>query len=148
MSLAELVSPQAVVPSLRANSKKQIFLELADRAAQITGLTDREIFDGLVQREKLGTTGIGHGIAIPHAELVDLPVRFGLFARMERPLDWEATDGEPVDLIFVLLSPAGSGADHLKALALIARALRGGDLAEKLRATDDPAALYAVLTHD
>lgn len=148
MSLAELVSPQAVVPSLRANSKKQIFLELADRAAQITGLTDREIFEGLVQREKLGTTGVGHGVAIPHAELTDLPVRFGLFARMERPLDWEATDGEPVDLIFVLLSPAGAGADHLKALALVARALRHADLAEKLRATDDPAALYAVLTHD
>jgi PTS system nitrogen regulatory IIA component len=147
MSLGELLQPDAIVPALRANSKKQVLLEVADRAASVTGLPDRVIFDGLVQRERLGPTGLGHGVAIPHAELAGLGRMVGIFARMERPLDFGATDGEPVDLIFVLLTPTGCGADHLKALALVARALRDPHLLATLRATEDPDALYAVLTH-
>jgi PTS system nitrogen regulatory IIA component len=98
-----------------------------------------------VQREKLGSTGVGNGIAIPHGKLPNLAKLFGLFARLERPVDFEALDGQPVDLVFLLLAPAGAGADHLKALARVARLLRDPDIASKLRDSRDAEAIYAVL---
>ncbi|TBW41261.1 transcriptional regulator [Siculibacillus lacustris] len=147
MELGDFFPLEAIVPSLRANSKKQVLLELAARAGSVTGLSDRAIFDALVQRERLGTTGVGHGIAIPHAEVPGLTQMIGVFARMERPIDFGATDDQTVDLIFVLLTPIGYGADHLKALAMIARALQDVRLTAKLRATSDPAALWALLAH-
>ena len=109
-------------------------------------LPEREIFDTLLHRERLGSTGIGDGIAIPHGKLVQLTRIVGVFARLDRPVDFDALDDEPVDLVFLLLAPEGAGADHLKALARIARVLRDGDTATKLRASRDPAALYALLT--
>ncbi|MEO1199051.1 MAG: PTS IIA-like nitrogen regulatory protein PtsN [Pseudomonadota bacterium] len=145
MSLEDLVSPEAVVASLKANTKKQAIQELSERAGERFDRPARDIFDQLLQRERLGSTGIGHGVAIPHARLNGLDKIVGLFARLERPIDFEAVDDEPVDLLFLLLAPEGEGADHLKALSRIARALRDTDTAKKLRLTRDPAALYAIL---
>src|SRR3982074_2441966 len=145
MPLTDLVAPQAVVPALKVNSKKQAIQELAARAAGLTGQSERDILEILQQRERLGSTGIGNGIAIPHGKLPKLERLFGLFARLDRPIDFEALDGQPVDLIFLLLAPEPAGADHLKALARIARLLRDLDIAKKLRASRDAQAIYSVL---
>jgi PTS system nitrogen regulatory IIA component len=145
MSLTDLIAPNAVIPGLKATSKKQAIQELAAHAAQLTGQNERTIAEVLLQREKLGSTGVGNGIAIPHGKLAKLPKLFGLFARLERPIDFEALDGQPVDLIFLLLAPEAAGADHLKALARVARLLRDPEIAQKLRDSHDAEALYAVL---
>jgi PTS system nitrogen regulatory IIA component len=145
MPLNDLVSPNAVIPALRVNGKKQALQEIAAKAAELTGQSDRAILEILLQREKLGSTGVGNGVAIPHGKLPKLPRVFGLFARLERAVDFEALDNQPVDLVFLLLAPEGAGADHLKALARVARLLREGDVARKLRDSNDAAAIYAVL---
>lgn len=145
MPLTDLVSPTAVIPALKANSKKQALQEIAAKAADLTELSDRTIFEILLQREKLGSTGVGNGVAIPHGKLPNLNKVFGLFARLDRPIDFEALDGQPVDLIFLLLAPEGAGADHLKALARVARLLRDPEVARKLRDSSNAEALYAVL---
>lgn len=146
MDLSDLIRPEAILPSLKANSKKQAIQALAEKAATLTGLTEREIFDTLLQRERLGSTGVGGGIAIPHGKLAKLDRIVGMFARLARPIDFEALDDQPVDLVFLLLAPEGAGADHLKALARIARLLREPGIAGKLRASADKSALYVVLT--
>jgi PTS system nitrogen regulatory IIA component len=143
--LADLVAPNAVIAALKVNGKKQALQELAARAAALTGQNERAIFEILTQREKLGSTGVGNGIAIPHGKLPKLTKLFGLFARLARPVDFEALDGQPVDLVFLLLAPEGAGADHLKALARVARLLRDPDIVRKLRDSRDAEALYAVL---
>src|SRR6201995_4935457 len=145
MPLTDLVAPQAVIPALRINNKKQAIQELAARAAELTGHNEREILEILQQREKLGSTGIGNGIAIPHGKLPKLERLFGLFARLDRPIDFEALDGQPVDLIFLLLAPEGAGADHLKDRPRVAGLLRKTDVVRKLRDSRDAEALYAVL---
>ena len=145
MSLTDLIAPNAVVPALRVTSKKQAIQELAAQAAQLTGHSESTIAEILMQREKLGSTGVGNGVAIPHGKLPKLAKLFGMFARVEHPVDFEALDGQPVDLIFLLLAPENAGADHLKALARIARLLRDPDVAQKLRASQDAETLYAVL---
>ncbi len=146
MPLIDLLSPEAVIASLRVNGKKQALQELSDRAAAVSGLSAREIFDAILQRERLGPTGVGDGIAIPHGKLAKCGRIFGVFARLERAIDFEALDGLPVDLIFLLIAPEGAGADHLKALAMIARVLRNPNLAAQLRATRDASGIYSVLT--
>ena len=108
--------------------------------------TSAPIFDTLLQRERLGSTGIGEGIAIPHGKLAGLARLFGLAARLDKPIDFEALDGQPVDILFLLLAPEGAGADHLKALARVARALREPGMLDRIRRTRDADALYAVLT--
>ena len=145
MSLTDLIAPNAIIPVLKVTSKKQAIQELAAQAGQLTGHNERTIAEILLQREKLGSTGVGNGIAIPHGKLPKLGKLFGMFARLERPIDFEALDGQPVDLIFLLLAPETAGADHLKALARIARLLRDPDIGQKLRASQDADALYAVL---
>ncbi|MGZ8387243.1 MAG: PTS IIA-like nitrogen regulatory protein PtsN [Rhodoplanes sp.] len=145
MPLNDLVAPQAVIPALKVNNKKQALQEIAARAAELTGRPEREILDVLMQRERLGSTAIGSGIAIPHGKLPKLDRLLGLFARLDRPIDFEALDGQPVDLIFLLLAPENAGADHLKALARIARLLRDADMTRLLRDSSDREALYAVL---
>src|SRR5262245_35474709 len=146
MPLTDLVAPNGVIPALKVNGKKQAIQELSGRAAKLTGQNERVIFETLMQREKLGSTGVGNGIAIPHGKLPKLEKLFGLFARLDRPIDFESLDGQPVDLIFLLLAPEGAGADHLKALARVARLLREPDTAKKLRDSRDAEAIYAVLT--
>jgi nitrogen PTS system EIIA component len=146
MTLTDLIAPDAVVPALKVNNKKQTIQELAVRAAELTGQNERAILEILLQREKLGSTGVGNGVAIPHGKLPKLGRLFGLFARLERPIDFEALDGQPVDLIFLLLAPETAGADHLKALARVARLLRDPNIARRLRDSRDADALYAVLS--
>jgi len=145
MTLTDIVAPSAIIPALKVNGKKQALQELAARAAELTGQSERAIFEILLQREKLGSTAVGNGIAIPHGKLPKLGRLFGLFARLERPIDFEALDSQPVDLIFLLLAPEAAGADHLKALARVARLLRDPEITRKLRESSDTDALYAVL---
>jgi len=146
MSLHDLIEPNAILPSLKVSTRKQALQELSERAAEVSGLPAREIFDALLQRERLGSTGVGGGIAIPHGKLPRVDRMIGLFARLERPIDYEALDGEPVDLIFLLLAPESAGADHLKALSRVARAFRDQRLTARLRATRDASGLYLLLT--
>lgn len=147
MDLADLITPSSVVAQLRAANKKQALQELAKRAAAMTGLAERTVYDVLSERERLGTTGIGMGIGIPHGRLPGLAKLYGIFARLERPIPFEAIDDQPVDLIFVLLAPETADADHLKALARVTRLLRDRAVCEKLRGTDNADALYALLTN-
>jgi PTS system nitrogen regulatory IIA component len=146
MDLADLIAPEAVFPALKAKTKKQALQELAQRAAKVTGIDAREILDTLLQRERLGSTGVGRGIAIPHGRVPALHKIVTVFARLDGAIDFEALDDEPVDLIFLLLAPEHAGADHLKALARISRLLREPSSIEKLRASKDRAAIYSVLT--
>jgi PTS system nitrogen regulatory IIA component len=146
MLITDIVAPNAIVPALKVNNKKQVIQELAARAAELTGESERAILEVLQQRERLGSTAVGNGIAIPHGKLPKLGRLFGLFARLERGVDFEAMDNEKVDLVFLLLAPESAGADHLKALARVARLLRDPEVARKLRESRDADSIYAVLT--
>ena len=146
MEIRDLLTPEAVIAGLKVTSKKQALQELARHAATVTGVNERRIFETLLERERLGTTGVGNGIAIPHGKLSELTRLYGVFARVEKPIDFDAIDEQPVDLIFLLLAPEAAGADHLKALARVSRLLRDQAMCEKLRKTDSPDALYILLT--
>jgi PTS system nitrogen regulatory IIA component len=146
MEISDILAIDAVVPDLRATSKKQVLQELAARSAQLIGEPERRIFEILLERERLGTTGVGAGVAIPHGRLPGLKRLYGLFARLGEPVAFDAIDDEPVDLVFLLLAPEAAGADHLKALARVSRLLRDRGLCEKLRASESRDALYAILT--
>jgi PTS system nitrogen regulatory IIA component len=145
MNIADLLAPDAVLSGLKAQSKKQLLQELASRAHGVTRLSERRIFETLVERERLGTTGVGAGIAIPHGRMAEAKTINGLFARLENPIDYEAVDSQPVDLVFMLVAPEDAGADHLKALARVSRLLRDKATCEKLRAASSAQALYAIL---
>src|SRR5258707_4079466 len=146
MEIAELLGPGRVIASLKGSGKKQVLQELSRRAAGPLRLSERTIFDTLWERERLGSTGMGNGTAIPHGKIAGVAKPVGLFARLEKPIDFEAVDERPVDLIFVLLTPEGAGADHLKALARVSRLFRDRAMCEKLRGTDNADALTALLT--
>ncbi|WP_207461979.1 PTS IIA-like nitrogen regulatory protein PtsN [Azospirillum sp. SYSU D00513] len=146
--MLDLITPHAILPSLKAASKKQALQDLARKASELTGQHERTIFDVLLERERLGTTGVGHGIAIPHGKLPELDRVYGVFARLERPVDFDAIDEQPVDLMFLLLAPEHAGADHLKALARVSRLLRDQSMCEKLRGSDSADAIYALLTQN
>lgn len=146
MQLSEILKPEAVRSLGQVTSKKRLFQELADLASSEYRLPQSEVLDALQERESLGPTGVGQGVALPHARLHGLDKVVGLFLRLEKPLDFDAVDRQPVDLVFALLAPETSGVDHLKALALVSRTLRDADLRNKLRSNDNPAALYAVLS--
>jgi PTS system nitrogen regulatory IIA component len=147
MDLSDLIAADAVIPALKANSKKQILQMVSEKAAGITGLPEREIFDTLLQRERLGSTGVGNGIAIPHGKLPGIKKIMGVFARLDTAVDFEALDDQPVDLVFLLLAPEGAGADHLKALSRIARLLRNHETVSKIRGTDDATAIFTCLSN-
>ena len=146
MNISDLLAPEAVLASLKAQNKKQLIQELASRAHARTGLPEKQIFETLIERERLGTTGVGSGIAIPHGRMAGATNITGVFAKLEAPIAYDAVDGQPVDLVFMLLAPENAGADHLKALAMISRILRSPGLTAKLRATRDPSALFSLLT--
>lgn len=146
MQITDFIDSQGIIPALKVASKKQLLQEISAIASEIVGLDTRQIFETLLQREKLGSTGLGNGVAIPHGKFRDLDRVRGIFARLREPVDYEAIDSEPVDLVFLLLAPESAGADHLKALAKISRLLRNKSLVDKLRATDDRAGLYSMLT--
>ena len=138
MDLSDLIEVPAIMPALKANSKKQLLQLLSERASTITGIPEREVFDTILQRERLGSTGVGNGIAIPHGKLAGVKRITGVFARLDLPVDFEALDDQPVDLVFLLLAPEGAGADHLKALSRIARVLRDADMVAKSAAPRTP----------
>ncbi len=146
MTLDQIIDDQSVLANAKAQNKKQLLLELSQALAARTAIDHRIIFETLMTREKLGSTGIGQGIAIPHGKVPTLSRVHGLFARLAAPIEFDSVDGQPVDLVFVLLAPEHAGADHLKALAKISRLLRDPAVVAKLRGTDEAESLYAILT--
>ena len=145
MEISDFLTPDRVILDLKPGSKRQALKELAGRAAAVTGLDAQELREALSERERLGTTGIGGGIAIPHAKLPGLDHLVGLFARLDKPVDFDAVDDRPVDLIFLLLAPDNSAAEHLKALARVARLMREEGVCLRLRRQDDADAVYHLL---
>jgi PTS system nitrogen regulatory IIA component len=146
IDIADLVARDRVLVALRPGGKRQLLQELADEAALACGLDGKVILDLLIQREKLGTTAVGDGIAIPHAKVPGLSSLIGFFARLAKPIDFDSLDDKPVDLVFLLLAPEDAGADHLKALARIARILRDPALCAQLRQASEPHRAFALLT--
>ena len=146
MNLAEIIDARAVLPHVKAQNKKQLLQELSQAMAGMVAVDHRIIFETLLTREKLGSTGLGQGIAIPHGRLPNITRVYGLFAKLTAPVAYDSVDGEPVDLVFVLLSPDHAGADHLTALARISRLLRHPGTMAKLRGTATAEGLYAILT--
>jgi PTS system nitrogen regulatory IIA component len=146
MDLCDLLAPDDIIASLQATSKKHALQELATIAAERTGLDSREIFNTLLQRERLGSTGLGRGIAIPHVKLEGLKGILCVFARLDEPIEYESHDNEPVDLIFLLLAPDHASGDHLKALASISRVVHQPTTLDALRNAADSAALRSALT--
>jgi PTS system nitrogen regulatory IIA component len=144
-SCGNLMTSDCVLANLRASNKRQVLQELARKASKLTGHAEDAIYEVLNERELLGTTGIGHGIAIPHGKLPGLDRVYGVFAKLERPVDFDAIDNQPVDLIFLLLAPANCGTDHLKALAKVSRMLRDRILCEKMRGSTSCDAIYALM---
>ena len=145
MEICELLSPESVVYTIRATSKKQVLQELASLAANVSGQNQRAIFDVLLERERLGTTGIGRGVAIPHGKLPSLDQLYGVFAKLEKPVDFEAVDNQKIDLVFLLIAPERAGADHLQALSKISRMFRDFEMCKKLRAADNHKTLHKLL---
>lgn len=146
MPLSDILKPEGVIASLRARGKKQALQELSAVASKLCGFEAQHILDKLLARERLGTTGVGQGIAIPHAKFAEATKVTGLFARLEQPIDFESIDDRPVDLIFLLIAPEDGGAEHLRILARVSRLLRNQELCAKLRGSRERAALYALLT--
>ena len=143
--ISKLLPLSNVILDLDVSSKKRVFEQVGLLYENNHHIARSQVFDSLFAREKLGSTAVGNGVAIPHGKLAKLGRLFGLFARLHRPIDFEALDNQPVDLIFLLLAPEGAGADHLKALARVARQLRDPEIAQRLRESSDADALYAVL---
>jgi len=146
MEITDLINLDSIVPDLKVASKKQALQELTSYAEKIIPVAHHDILDVLLERERLGTTGVGHGVAIPHGKFPDLDRPYGLFARLTQPVDFESLDDQPVDLVFLLLVPETAGADHLKALAKVSRTLRDKAICEKLRGSESGDAIYAILT--
>lgn len=146
MELSSFLRPNAVRVLGQSTNKKRLFQDLGDIAQAVYGMDASAIIDALQERETLGPTGVGHGVALPHARLHGLERVAGIFLRLEKPMDFDAVDRLPVDLVFALFAPKDSGVEHLKALALVSRTLREEAMRAKLRSNNDPAALHAVLT--
>ncbi|MEM9523392.1 MAG: PTS sugar transporter subunit IIA [Pseudomonadota bacterium] len=146
MELTQLLRPEAIKIVANSTSKKRLFQSLGELAASAYGLCPNRVFDALQERETLGPTGVGHGVALPHARLEGPKQIVGAFIRLEKPMPFDSIDRQPVDLIFALFAPQEAGVDHLKSLALVSRTMRNGSICKKLRSNADPATLYAILT--
>jgi PTS system nitrogen regulatory IIA component len=142
--LSDLIAPAAIVPRLGATSRRQALQLLAETLARAEGVDTRAVFEGVLMRERLSGTGMGEGVAIPHAAVAGITRPVGAFARLDPPQDFGALDGRPADLVFMLLSPPQRGADHLKALARVARFLRRADSRERLRSARGGDEIYAL----
>ena len=147
MEINDILSPTGVLANMKPSSKKQLLQELAEVGAKLSGKDAQAIFETLLEREKLGSTGVGNGVAIPHAKLPGMDHIVGVFAHLRKPVTFEAVDDQPVDIVFMLLAPEGSGADHLKALSRIARVLRNQNTLSSIRNSIDPDAIYSLLTN-
>ena len=146
MVLAEILKAEGIKVLGATSSKKRLFHDLGDLAHSAYGLDTPHVVEALMERENLGPTGVGHGIALPHARVHGLDHVRGLFVRLDKHLEFDAIDRQPVDLIFALLAPVEAGVEHLKALALVSRTLRDPGICSKLRANTDPSILHAILT--
>lgn len=146
MQISSLLSPPAVRVVGQPTSKKRLFQDLAELASELYGIDAAHAVDSLQERESLGPTGVGQGIALPHARIDEIDRVVGVFFRLEKPLDFGSVDRQPVDLVFALFAPRDSGVEHLKALALVSRTMRDAGRCTKLRANTDPVALHAILT--
>ena len=146
MDFSTLLKPAAVKFTSSYSSKKRLFVDLGSAAYDAYGIDAEAATNALLERESLGPTGVGHGIALPHARLENLDNIVGLFMRVEKPTEFSAVDKLPVDLVFCLLAPQQAGVEHLKALALVSRTMRNQDFCKKLRANTDPATLHAIFT--
>ena len=146
MDINEIIDPASVIANLKPSSKKQLLQELAEAGAERTGIESHTIFESLLEREKLGSTGVGNGVAIPHAKLPGMDRMVGVFAHLNKPVAFEAVDDQPVDIVFMLLAPEGSGADHLKTLSKVARLLRDQSTLASIRTSTDPDAIFSLLT--
>ncbi|PHQ98527.1 MAG: PTS lactose transporter subunit IIC [Marinosulfonomonas sp.] len=146
MDLSSILKPTAVKVAGSITSKKRLFLDLGDIAASSIGLDMEESVGALLERENLGPTGVGNGVALPHARIAGLDSVSGAFLRLEKPLEFDSADRQPVDLVFALFAPKNAGVEHLKALALVSRTMRDTAICAKLRANSDPATLHAILT--
>lgn len=145
MEISDLLNADAVLANLKVRSKKQALQEVAKLAAKVAGVNRQDVFNLLLERERLGSTGVGHGVAIPHARLANLNHHQAVFARLTEAVDFDAVDDAPVDLIFLLLAPEDAGANHLKALALLSRRMRDREFCDKLRGSNSADAIYALL---
>ena len=145
IDLTALLQNGVIVPELSANSRKQVFHNLCSELAVVTGIDERRIFDAVMERERLGSTGVGEGVAIPHARLDGLTAPLGAFARLTEPVDFEALDNRPCDLVFMLLAPMAAGADHLRALAAVSRAFREASIRAALRRAQTREDVCAIL---
>jgi PTS system nitrogen regulatory IIA component len=146
MELNDILQTAAVKVVNNVSSKKRLFQDLGEMFSASYGLDAGDVVSALQERENLGPTGVGHGVALPHARLSGLQHVVGAFVRVEKPVDFDAVDRQPVDLVFALFAPEGNGVDHLKALALVSRTMRDANVCAKLRANNDPSTLHAVLT--
>jgi len=146
MQLTDILDPNAVKVLGGCTSKKRLFHDIGSLAETAYEIDPTPVIDALIEREGLGPTGVGNGIALPHARLESVTSVYGLFLRLEKPLNFEAVDRQPIDLVFALIAPEQAGVDHLKALALVSRTLRDTDVCAKLRANADPATLHTILT--
>lgn len=146
MNLSTILKPDAVKVLTSCTSKKRLFHDLGELAESSYGFQAPDVIDALIEREGLGPTGVGHGIALPHARMADVDGVCGIFLRLERPIDFDSVDRQPVDLIFALLAPENAGVEHLKALALVSRTMRDADVRAKLRANANPDTLHSILT--
>ena len=146
MQLSSILRPAAVKVVANVSSKKRLFQDLGEIVGNVYGLDPQAVFAALQDRESLGPTGVGHGVALPHARMPGLDQVVGAFVRTEKPVEFDAVDRQPVDLVFALFAPDGAGVDHLKALALVSRTMRDGAICAKLRANEDPDTLHTILT--
>jgi len=146
MQLTDILRPMAVRSIGKSVGKKRVLQEMSQLAASVYGIDENVAFDALQERESLGPTGVGEGVAIPHARVEGLDHVVGVFYRMEKPIEYDSVDRQPVDLVFALFAPVDSGVDHLKALALVSRLLRDNSVRAKLRSNADETTLFAILT--
>ena len=146
MELADILSEESVVVCTDVTTKRDVLQKLSEKVSELTGHPAAEIFEALDDRESLGSTGLGNGIAVPHGKFAALKGVMAVFMKLNRPVEFESVDDQPVDIVMMLLAPMGAGADHLKALARVARILRTDSVADALRHSNDPARLYSILT--
>lgn len=145
MELNDIIAPESILANLKPNSKKQLLQELAEAGATQLGVDAQAVFETLLEREQLGSTGVGNGVAIPHGKIANIDRIVGVFAQLSKPVEFDSMDDQPVDIAFMLLAPVGSGADHLKALSRIARVLRDQATLSSIRHATDPDAIYSLL---
>jgi PTS system nitrogen regulatory IIA component len=148
MNIGDLLDSRAIVPRASGGTKRQVLSVIADVAARTLGLTSSKVLDALLEREAAGSTGVGYGVAVPHARIEGLDRIHAVFVRLEAPIAYESVDSQPVDLLFALLAPTSAGSEHLRALARVSRLMRQSELRAQLRQARTPEAIQALLERE